>query len=119
QSVSAAQHPFGFQQHQQTDQHLFLGADFPLDQTAGSLELGFVVANKETHQHVGIEAEHQRDRRSIATGLRPFLCRRLASSMTLLVFTRMTTVLSGMSVKVIRSPGSKPRLSRISLGMVV
>ena len=57
--------------------------------------------------------------RTIATGLRPFLRRTPAKSMMLLVFTRMITVLSGISVKVIRSPGCKPNLSRISLGMVI
>src|SRR6476661_5396277 len=39
--------------------------------------------------------------------------------MTLLRFTRMITVPSGISVKLMRSPGFMPRRSRISLGMVV
>lgn len=51
--------------------------------------------------------------------LRPFLCNAPASEAMLLLFTRMTTVASGISVNVIRSPGFMARLSRISLGMVV
>lgn len=41
------------------------------------------------------------------------------NKLTLLLFTRMTTVASGINVKVIRSPGFMPRPSRISLGIVV
>src|SRR5205823_4185908 len=55
QTVSAAQHPFGLKQNQQADQHLFLGADLALDQPAGSLELGLVVAHQKPHQDIGIE----------------------------------------------------------------
>ena len=43
----------------------------------------------------------------------------LASAIMLLVLTRMLTVPSDMGVKVMRSPGLMPRLSRISFGMVV
>jgi hypothetical protein len=90
--MSTAQHPFGLQQDQEADQHFFLGADLALDQPAGSRELGLVVAHQKPHQDIGIETQHQRDRREIATGLRPFLRRSPARSMTLLGLQTSNTV---------------------------
>ena len=43
-----------------------------------------------------------------ATGLRPFLCATRASSVTVLVFTRMTAVASGINANVIRPVCRRP-----------
>jgi hypothetical protein len=86
---------------------------------AENLRENFIIPNQKANENIGIDPQHHRDNCSTGTGLRPFLCNTPASSVTLLVFTRMTTVASGIKVNVIRSPAFMERLSRISLGIVV
>jgi hypothetical protein len=119
QAVSATQHPFGFQENQLTYENAASCRDFTLDQLSCLLKLSFVVPNEKSNENIGIDPQHHRDNFSTGTGLRPFLCKTPASPVTLLVFTRMTTVASGINVNVIRSPAFMERLSRISLGIVV
>jgi hypothetical protein len=93
--------------------------DFTLNQLARLLKLRFVVSNQKANKHIGIGPQHHRDNCSIGTALRPFWCNAPANSVMLLDFTRMTTVESGISVNVIRSPVFMERLSRMFLGIVV
>jgi len=37
-------------------------------------KLRIVIAHQVAHQHIGVDPQHQRDNRSMETGLRPFLC---------------------------------------------
>jgi len=69
--VSTAKYPLGLEQYEQADQHLAHGGDLALDQALRALELRFVIANEEVDQHIGIETQHQRDRRLMATSLPP------------------------------------------------
>jgi hypothetical protein len=55
----------------------------------------------------------------MGTDFLPFLYNNPASSDTRLFLTRMTTMPSGINVKLILSPAFMPRLSRIALGIVV
>ena len=104
QAVTASQHPFRFQENQLIYEDAAPCRDFTLDQLACLLKLDFVIPNQLAHENIGIEPQHHRDNSSTGTGLRPFLCNTPASSVTLLDFTRMTTVESGNNVNVIRSP---------------
>jgi hypothetical protein len=102
-----------------TDQDGIASGRLVSDQSPRLFELPFVIRNQKANENVRVDADHQRDSCSIGTGFRPFLRSMPASARTLLFFTRMSTVPSGMSVNVIRSPDFMASFSRIPLGIVV
>src|SRR4029077_6419997 len=105
--------------YEETDQYRLAAAYLTLDESPGSLELLWVIANQEANEHVGVDTEHQRESCSTGTRFRPFLWRLPARLITLLFLTRIRTRPSGINVNVMRSPAFMPRLSRICLGIVV
>jgi len=90
-----------------------------LDQFLRSLELCGLILHQKANEHIGIDADHQRDNRSTGTAFLPFFRRLPARLMTLLFLRRISTVPSGISVNMIRSPDFIPRLSRMPFGIVV
>src|SRR5690348_11635138 len=73
-SVAAAQHPLGFEKHEQTHEHAFAVRFLLPDQPARDSELRIVVANEKPDEYVGVETKHsdQRDKSSTGSRLRPF-----------------------------------------------
>jgi hypothetical protein len=109
----------GLKQRQMADEHRLAPLGLAPQQALCSRELSLPAAHQEAHQDIRIDAEHQPDSCSIGNALRPRRRRDPARLMTLLFLTRISTVPSGIGVKVIRSPAFKRRLSRIALGTVV
>jgi len=90
-----------------------------LDLSARPFELPFVIRNRKANENIGVDTDHQRGNFSIGTGPWPLLRSTPANARRRLLFTRMSTVPSGMNVNVIRLPDFMASLSRIPLVIVV
>jgi hypothetical protein len=76
----------------EADTHRLAGLRFTPDELAGTIKLFLIIPDQKTDQHIPIETNHQRDRSSTGKAFRPFLCRRPATSIADLFFTRINTV---------------------------